>query len=192
MRTDSHPQHFGLTHNGHGGLPARERADRTSRAQIVRGGKAPALFLLAGTLFVLMSACGQQPSQDVLTQIHARLDQLEQKITKLDAKDAELTELVNDGKASAIKLEENMAALTQQVEKIASRPSALSMRKSAQPSGIVSPGEKQHTVAQGETLYSIAKRYGLSVDELRRINNLSQGQPIQAGQNLAVSSEVRK
>jgi LysM repeat protein len=146
-----------------------------------------ALKLLVGILFVFMSACGQQSSQDVFTQINARLDQLEQKITKLDAKDAELTELVNDGKAGTIKLEENMAALAQQVEKIAARPSGPAARKPAQPSAVVPAEKKHHIVARGETLYSIARRYGRSVDELRRLNNLSQSQPIQAGQKLVVA-----
>jgi LysM repeat protein len=42
-------------------------------------------------------------------------------------------------------------------------------------------------VEQGETLYRISKRYGVSVEDLRRINKLKEGQAIQAGQNLLVS-----
>ncbi len=34
-------------------------------------------------------------------------------------------------------------------------------------------GKPQHTVAKGETLYGIARTYGLSVDELKKKNNLS-------------------
>jgi len=47
----------------------------------------------------------------------ARLEQLEQKVAQFEAKDVELTELVNEGKAGTLKLEEALAALTQQVEK---------------------------------------------------------------------------
>ena len=149
------------------------------------------LTLLAGAIFALLSACGRQPSQDVLNQMNARLEQLEQKVAQFEAKDVELTELVNEGKSGTIKLEEAVAALTQQVEKITSRPSAPAAPKSSQPSASTSPRKKQHTVARGETLYSLAKRYGLSVDELRRINNLTPDQPIQAGQSLAVAPDVQ-
>lgn len=147
--------------------------------------------LMVSAFFLTVAGCNEQPSQELLYQLNARLEQLEQKVTQLEAKDAEFSELVNDGKASTIKLEESIAALTQQVEKIASRPSEHAVKKSAQLSAIPSPGSKHHVVARGETLYSIAKRYGLSVDDLRRLNNLSQEQPIQAGQKLAVYPEAQ-
>jgi len=148
------------------------------------------LVLIVNAFFILLAACGRQPSQDLLNQMSARLEQLEQKVAQFEAKDVELTELVNEGKAGTLKLEGALAALTQQVEKISSRPSAPAGQKSSQPSASTSMRKKQHTVARGETLYSLAKRYGLSVDELRRINNLTPDQPIQAGQSLTVSPDA--
>jgi len=138
-----------------------------------------------------MSACGRQPSQDLLNQMNTRLEQLEKKITLLDEKDVQLNEFANDAKATSIKLEEKIAELTQQLEKLAARPSAPAAAKPATSPADVSPGKKHHIVALGETLYSIARRYGRSVDELRRLNNLSQGQTIQAGQKLVVAPEGR-
>jgi LysM repeat protein len=44
----------------------------------------------------------------------------------------------------------------------------------------------RHTVQQGDTLYSLAKRYGVSVDALRRWNNIKSGQSIYPGQELIV------
>ena len=43
-----------------------------------------------------------------------------------------------------------------------------------------------HTVSAGETLYSISRRYGLSVDELRRANQLEEKATIYPGQKLKV------
>jgi small-conductance mechanosensitive channel len=149
------------------------------------------LMLVVGTLGIVMPACGRQASEDVFTQLSARLDQLEQKMVQLDQKDGELTELANDAKATSIKLEEKIVELGQQLEKLAARPSAPAAGKPAPSPADVSAGKKHHIVARGETLYSIARRYGRSVDELRRLNNLSQGQTIQAGQKLLVAPEGR-
>lgn len=52
----------------------------------------------------------------------------------------------------------------------------------------VTPGYDYHVVERGETLYSLGKRFGVSVEELRKINNLSDD-AIQAGGMLMVPAE---
>lgn len=47
------------------------------------------------------------------------------------------------------------------------------------------PGNKTYTVKQGDTLYNISKRFGLSVDDLKSLNNLD-GPAIKIGQVLVV------
>lgn len=47
---------------------------------------------------------------------------------------------------------------------------------------------KTHTVKQGETLYSISKKYNLTVNELRSLNNLSPTEAILYNQSLIVSA----
>lgn len=47
-----------------------------------------------------------------------------------------------------------------------------------------------HDVQPGETLYSIARRYGLAVDDLKRWNNLPDAGGVQLGQVLLLSGEV--
>lgn len=44
-----------------------------------------------------------------------------------------------------------------------------------------------HTVAQGETLYQIARKYNLKVEELQRLNNMKDDK-INVGQNLKISN----
>ncbi len=48
-----------------------------------------------------------------------------------------------------------------------------------------------HQVKTGETLYQISRRYDLSVAELRRLNNLKEGDLIRPGQKLVVSGRGR-
>jgi LysM repeat protein len=48
---------------------------------------------------------------------------------------------------------------------------------------------RYHEVKQGETLYSIARHYDISVNEICRRNNLTQNQIVQPGRKLLVSPE---
>ena len=50
--------------------------------------------------------------------------------------------------------------------------------------------QKTHTVQKGETLYSISRQYGLSVNELRQLNGLSDTSILKIGQVLKVSAET--
>jgi LysM repeat protein len=48
--------------------------------------------------------------------------------------------------------------------------------------------KRSHQVRRGETLFSIAKKYGMSPEELRRVNHLSNNS-IQPGQRLSVDTK---
>jgi hypothetical protein len=45
---------------------------------------------------------------------------------------------------------------------------------------------RTYTVEKGDSLYEIGRRYGVSADELRKLNNLKSGQYIQPGQELQI------
>ena len=47
---------------------------------------------------------------------------------------------------------------------------------------------KAHKVSAGETLYSISRRYGLTVDQLRTYNNIGKDATIRPGQKLKLST----
>ena len=50
--------------------------------------------------------------------------------------------------------------------------------------------ETYHTVSTGDTLYSISRRYRLTVEELRKSNQLPEGATIYEGQKLIIVSEA--
>jgi len=58
----------------------------------------------------------------------------------------------------------------------------------APPKPAASNKKQYHTVQKGETLFSISKKYGISLEELLKRNNLSADQPIRIGQKLLVST----
>lgn len=45
-----------------------------------------------------------------------------------------------------------------------------------------------HSVGRGETLWSIARRYGVTVDELKRWNGISDHRAVRVGQKLRIAS----
>jgi len=47
-----------------------------------------------------------------------------------------------------------------------------------------------HEVSAGETLYSISRRYGLTVDQLRAYNNIGQDAAIRPGQRLRLTANT--
>ncbi len=47
--------------------------------------------------------------------------------------------------------------------------------------------EKYHTVVQGDTLYSIGRKYEISVEKLMEVNGIGQASPIVPGQKLKVT-----
>lgn len=52
-------------------------------------------------------------------------------------------------------------------------------------------GTKEHTLQQGETLYSIANRYGLSVDELQALNGNLDPTTLKIGQKIRVRGQAK-
>ena len=82
-------------------------------------------------------------------------------------------------------------ALSQKVEALEKQklPAAESKAKPvAAPKPAASTQKKYHTVQKGDTLYGISKKYGIGVEELRKLNNLSAGQSLRTGQKLVVSA----
>lgn len=55
------------------------------------------------------------------------------------------------------------------------------------PSGTASANAKYHTVQPGENLFRISQKYNLTVEQLRRMNNMKENDVLKAGQRLIVS-----
>jgi LysM repeat protein len=89
-------------------------------------------------------------------------------------------------------LSQKVAALEKQKTPALEKQKAPAMEskgKPAPPKAAVAAEKRYHTVQKGETLYKISKKYGIRVEELRKLNNLSGSQSIKTGQKLLVSTE---
>ena len=72
-----------------------------------------------------------------------------------------------------------------QVLRLAPRGQSSTASRTAQ---AASPSAKVHIVRAGESLWSLARRYGVTVQTLRTANSLSPSRPLLAGQRLTIPS----
>ena len=125
---------------------------------------------------MILYGCLRDTSTSDVKSISDKLDKIENKIDQLTQSLSEVQ------KTAAVQ------------NTVASQEATTSIKEPGPPAitpsqTIYPKSEQYHVVQRGETLYSISKRYGISIDEIRRINNLKQNQPIQKGQKLLVVSK---
>ncbi len=121
----------------------------------------------------------------------SKMAAIEQKVTGLEAQITELQGKSNKGATDPFLLHQ-VEALTKKVEALEKRgqqPGVESKTRPAPPKPAVTSQKKYHTVQRGETLLKIGKKYGIAVEELRKLNNLSKGRSIKIGQKLLLSME---
>lgn len=164
----------------------RQRSTRNS-------GPAGRFTLLVGVgaailvLFIVLVLRGSG-KQD-LTPLQSRLEQIESKLAAIDgafrkfeAFEEELKNL-QQGQAglesTGKTLDERLEKLTRQVEK--AQAAAPAPRATAQARTQV------HEVRSGDTLYGIAGRYGMTLDQLLRLNNLNRNATLRPGQKLVIA-----
>jgi LysM repeat protein len=128
------------------------------------------------------------PSSEV-GPLQSKVVALEQRIARLEKQIPEL-----QGKISTpgpdLGLVQRLDTLTQKVDALEKQrqPAPEPKAKPSTPSKPAASAEKKyHTVQKGDTLYGISKKYGISVGELRKLNNLSADQSLRTGQKLMVS-----
>ena len=130
--------------------------------------------LIVVLIFFFFRFSGKDKSTETLIQMEQKLAAIEQKIAALEKKQEDLA-------SGPVK------SLAEKVEMLEKRPTA-KPNPPASPKVQASPSAKRyHKMKKGETLTGIAKRYGLSIEELRRMNKLSPKTTLTAGQKLIVS-----
>ena len=180
----------------------------------------PYLFIGAGVValvllvMILFPGGGSRELEEKLTLLSGRLDQMEQKLTAMEAAGkgtAESQSQLDRLDKSILRMDGVDAALISRLDSMAGE--LASLRREASAVKVAKPAEKPapapaapvpapkaaapkpskvepvyHTVAAGETLFSISRRYSVSVDAIRSLNGLTDKSSIQTGQKLKVKS----
>ena len=192
-----------LGHTGKNKNIRRRKAPRVLQPQrktLIFGG-AGVLLLIA--LIAIFFGNGNELSTEDLPTIQARLSQLEERLTRLEGMEDKIVFLDQQGKDLLHYVGETDRlgrSLAQQVDKLAKRIDRL--EKTVAPvsgkaeAGLTiqrkpfSPAKgRYHEVRLGDTLYGIAQRYDMSLEELCRINHTSPKHIIYPGQKLLVAPE---
>jgi LysM repeat protein len=129
--------------------------------------------LAAAVIVYFVAFSGPDKYAEMFAQMDQRLSALERKIVALEKQQEDL--------ASG-----PLKSLAEKVEFLEKRPVDKPKPPAASKAQAPSPAKRYHEVKKGETITSIAKRYGMSAEELRRINNLSPKAALSVGQKLAV------
>ena len=170
------------------------------RKTLILGG---AGILILIVLIALFSGGDNKLSTGDLTSIQVKLDQLENRLTHLEGMEARIASLERQEKGweqSVAEVDRSGKSLTQRLDKLAQKVDQLETRVASAPAKTEAPDPIQrrpfppdkgryHEVRSGETLYRISRQYGISVDELCRLNNLTPEQAIHPGQKLLVAPE---
>ena len=159
-----------------------------------------AIAILA-LIVVLVFRGGNNVSKDEFKALASRIDQMERRLAFSEAFDKKISVLetqiqtLNQSLArldgADRTLRERLDKLAQLTEKPATQPAPAkktTAAPSSQKTSLPKSTPKYHEVAPGETLFQIATKYGVTVDELRRWNKIEQAQNLQPGQKLLISA----
>lgn len=201
-----------------GGYKPPKRDNRSFFKKFFSRSETP--FLLIGVLLIVLillffnviRKSGDDETGAKLAFLEERLALLEAQMAKVpELKDvmAKLETQVAVTGRYADRFERIEASITTMADKIArdlvelkKTPATQIKKETSQPPPVVEkkvssrpePESKPvyHVVSAGETLYRISRQYNLTVDALRRLNNLSENESIQTGQKLLVKAASGK
>jgi len=154
------------------------------------------IFVLIIVFSLLFKSCGGNSAQDI-TALKARLDQVETKLNQTAVTEQEITQLkeqVNTLQQSAAALEESKKFLEGEMNKLAQGMSQVTRERAARAEATpakesaVQGKKRYYVIRSGDTLYGIARKFGISVADLCRLNDLSPAQTLHPGQKLVVNA----
>ncbi len=120
-----------------------------------------------------------------------RLKMLEQRFPQLAGQVMELEQSMSNLKAGGESLTKRLDEMSYKVAQLQTAAAAKQAKGKApvgvQEKSAIKTAAAYHQVQPGETLYRIAKKYGISLAELCRLNQISKEQAIKPGQKLLVS-----
>jgi LysM repeat protein len=160
---------------------------------------------------LFFSTINRSTGRAQINELQQKIEQLEQRLEKYDGVDEKVTRIWEQAKtfetfktrfdrseaSMSLRMDHlamSLDALQKKTDETLKKVGDLQKGAAAPVAPTTSPPVKKaapvktHTVAAGDTLFSISRRYNLSVEKLRSINKLTTKTVIHVGQILTVSS----
>lgn len=123
--------------------------------------------------------------------LETRLIALEQKIQGFEKQLGEIHEKISNSRANEFM--QRLDALDQRLQQLEkqrkSQITENNLKTQITQKPVTLKEKKYHIVQKGETLYKIAKKYNMTIEELRKLNGISEGKTVRAGEKLIISLE---
>jgi LysM repeat protein len=133
-------------------------------------------------------------TKEDLTALSARFEEIEVKLSDLEKNGNRLDNL--NARSESLKqtiasMERSLESVKKQVAGLSAKATVRQSKSKAKEKTLKTPSTKKgrglyHTVKKGETLFSIADKYDLTLAELLKINKLKKGDVLKIGQKLLV------
>lgn len=154
----------------------------------------PSIFLGMGCVVLLVLVIYlsvSRPGAGVnLAPFQARLDRLERQLGNLEGQDSGKSDLKGQVRGLGKELSGRIDHLERLVDRLGKDVVKVNRKLDQQPATRESPTiqsvPRYHRVRSGESLYRIGRKYGISIKELCRLNNISSNRVIHPGQKLIV------
>ncbi len=157
------------------------------------------LLILVLAFVMLGSGSGRQELDSRLELLEKRLDDMEFRLSGLvqntaSVDPASLQKANQDlGRRFDVlerKLEGRLNQMQAALTRLEKKPPPAPPQPKAQPARTpTSPKTRLHRVQKGETLYQISRKYGMSVDDVRKLNGIGKDFKIYPGQKLKVAGK---
>lgn len=170
--------------DGRAHSPKRRRIESDSNRLLPALAIALLVLIFAGGIYYFITkrpAEGNAALQSKIASLEEKIAGLEKQITDLQGKSA--------AGSPDPSLLHRVETLSQRVDTLEKRSGpAIELKAKSSPKPQVTAQKRYHKVQKGETLSKISKKYGIPVEELRKLNHLSQGQPVRTGQKILISA----
>ena len=186
------------------------RRPKSMKPVLIGGG---ILLVAVIVLLMFLSGAPKTAERDMIKGLETRLKGIEEKLAKLDwidtgmarleRREKEMTSISDRMTQLEGTLSKRVDQLSKEVAKPAIKPpepvapkpeSAVHKPETAAPKPAApTKTEKDsktrvHTVQKGETIYGISRKYGISADQLMKLNKIGPNEPIKPGQQLVLGS----
>ena len=185
-------------------IPTREAYARSGEAQEgdlvaspTEKSKMPYILAGAGILIVMilvylfLQPAKRAPGPD--TVLLSKIEVLERRVAQLEGRFRAPSQSDEKLETLSKSLSERIDQVENQLVRLKAELESPKKKAETAPAPKKEPHQTKpasyHVVTKGETLYRIALRYNMTVEEVRRLNNLKPDQPILPGQRLLVKPQ---